>query len=411
SVFGYAQDTLFAEMALSRISEVESKLNCNIEYSKQVDLASYIKTNLSAGVDIGEMYYGGSSTLRPAVMAYGGYLYPLNELNSIINYENSEKFGSSNILESAMYNSIPYSVFPMMWPEKASDASIGNIVMVNENLIKDYNLTDPREYVENKKWNLDTFEEITPIYNIIDGENNIKAFSAVKRSFIQSVILSNGARSTTIEDGVVKSGLFTSDIIDLINWTDNFFNLYEDNILIVNDALFVQRLVNNEIIMAVCSPEYCTSAAKELENFGIVPFPAGPKVEPGNLSGYLITMLCPFSIFKNAEEPEYAANIINELFEPFKEYETKNKLIDLLYGTVFFDRRDAELYHDLSSHTTFAYSDVGGIAFFETITAQLGKKTGAELIESLKSSYDNVIEEYIGTNYEYMSSHSYESNP
>jgi hypothetical protein len=100
--FTYPENTVFADTMLKRISDVEGMFNCDIDLSNEGDadqaLLKYVMSNMAAGTDIGEMIFSSNSNMG-ANFAYAGYLYPLTELKDILDYENSEKYGGSNILE------------------------------------------------------------------------------------------------------------------------------------------------------------------------------------------------------------------------------------------------------------------------------------------------------------------------
>jgi hypothetical protein len=106
-------------------------------------------------------------------------------------------------------------------------------------------------------------------------------------------------------------------------------------------------------------------------------------------------------ILSNAEEPEYAAHIINKLLDPFEEYKDKEGL-KKYYETLFHDPRDIDVYFDIDKYSSHAYFPVGGYDFATAAANNILKKTPAEIIQTYAPAFDKIIEKYIAPNYDFI---------
>ncbi|MDF2686528.1 MAG: extracellular solute-binding protein family 1 [Clostridia bacterium] len=409
--FGYKETTIYADEMLARFDRLEQKYNCLINVSNDgggdADLLKYVQANLSVGENIGEALYAVNSNMN-AVFAYAGYLYPLTDVKEFLNYENSEKFGSAKLLEMSMLNSIPYTVYAVSLPEKVEAAIVFSIFVINENLIKNYNLTDPREFVEQGSWSFDKLTEILPTYHIKEGELEYKALGTTKDYFVKNAVLSNGVKYIQMVDDVISTDIYTDKAINAINYAKNVFDLYSDD-LMIEPNYWTKQVLNafkrGELVMGmICTPEIQSDIATAVDNFGIVPFPCGPDVEYGEWGA---DVMCAqgMSIFMNAESPEYAATLIDECLSPIEGEETLEDRVSAAMRKTYFDERDAKIMMTLLNKARYNYWTVGGNDFWTNAGNAISKSTGAEIVQKYGASIEKVVEKYISTNYDYMSAH------
>jgi ABC-type glycerol-3-phosphate transport system substrate-binding protein len=403
SPFFYKEDTFFSDQILSRIDTIQNDYNCAISFEYLPGMVNpKVAQEAATGSSGAEILITMAGT-DPVTMAYAGLLYPLNEVSSIIDYENSDKFGSAGELECAMYNGIPYSVTAALLPEKQNYGA-QPIGVFNGSILKDYALTDPREYIEQKKWTWDTFEKCLQDYYIKDGEKEIKAFAMANFVFTQAAMLNNGVELVVKDGDTLKSGLNSPNAVAAIEWQQKLLRDYKDNIMKVDWCGEAPLLKDGKCVMVLVGAWLLRNPiAYEVENFGLFPFPSGPDGEYGKWVTSLDGIEA-ISIPAVAEAPEYAAHIINRLCDPFEGYETRDKLLDF-YDTLFYDRRDSELFLSFSENARFSYFPTGGYDFVYGVEKNITSKSATELIQTYASKYDPVIEKYISTNYEYMSNH------
>lgn len=401
--FFYKEDTLFSDLMIARINTIQNDFNCLItfEYFNEM-INPTIARETATGSSGAEILITIAGT-DPATMAYAGLLYPLNEVSSIIDYENTDKFGSTGELECAMYNDIPYSITAALLPEKQNFGA-QPIGVFNGTLITDYNLTDPREYIEQKKWTWDTFEQCLKDYYIKDGETEVKAFAMSNFVFTQAAMLNNGVELVKKDGDSLISGISSNNAIAAIEWQQKLLKEYKDNIMKVAWCNEPPLLVDNKCVMVLVGAWLLRNPiAYNVKNFGLFPFPSGPDGEYGKWVTSLDGIEA-ISIPVAAEAPEYAAQIINRLVDPFEGYSTKEDFLKF-YDSLFFDRRDSELFLSLSKNARFSYFPTGGYDFVYGVEQNITSKSATELIQTYASKYDPVIEKYISTNYDYVSTH------
>jgi hypothetical protein len=402
--FYFIQDSTYSDLLNDRISEIETRFNCDIqfEYQEPGGLKNYIQSNMAGGMNVGEMIYMGASNDQ-FNFSVAGYLYPLTELNEIIDYQDASKYGPANLQECCMYQGVPYGVIPVKWPTKAQAGNVGVVFMINEEMVKKYNLTDPRDLYEQNKWDYAALEELTPSFNIVEGDKDIKTFYANKRSFIEGLMSSVGMKMVTKDDtGKVIAGFNTQNVIDVLNWGHKYLNDFSQNINLITTWTAHESLIAGDCTMALYETNQIPTIAKDMKDFGIVPFPISPYIDKSQQTFYTGTF-DTLSIFANAENPEYDAYIIDSLFEPFAGYETEEDMIKLYDSTMFFDKRDIDLYMNFHKKIIYYYHSQNGHQFLTTIGDQLKNKTGTEIIGKLATTNDKLIADYMAANYEYVS--------
>ena len=133
-----------------------------------------------------------------------------------------------------------------------------------------------------------------------------------------------------------------------------------------------------------------------MENFGIVPFPVADQYDSKDI-GMTYSAAITMSIFTGVESPEECASIIDILFEQIDGV-SKEDHIESLYKTIFFDKRDAELYVSIYKNAVYDYYGIGGTSL-QMMEGMFQTKTGQEIISSLEGVMDEQLENNILPNY------------
>ena len=211
-------------------------------------------------------------------------------------------------------------------------------------------------------------------------------------------------------DGIVKTDIYSDKSIKAIDWARKIVNNYSDSLIWDNYdwTRCWDYFVKGDTVMTLTATTLVIDRiAKEMNDFGVVPFPCGPDTEYGRWSADVLA--APgMSIFATAKEPEYAAHIINRLFEPFEGLKTKQDLIDYSMRSTFFDQRDANLMMEMINYARYNYWTVGGDDFWLSAAGAIKKSTGIEIVQKFGNKIETVVEKYISKNYDYMSAHSNE---
>jgi ABC-type glycerol-3-phosphate transport system substrate-binding protein len=307
-----------------------------------------------------------------------------------------------------MLNNIPYIVSPVAWPEKQPNGCT-YLVVINEAIIKQYDFTDPRELVEQGQWTWNKFEELLPQYTIKDGEHTTYAFHGFPHFIAKMAVLSNGVRIVDEVDGALKTDIYGEKAIDALNWVKKIINDNKDYVITKGGTWeeSYTPFVNGETVMCLTNTgSVVTKVSFKVDDFGIVPFPCGPQGEYGKWASVLEGVEGA-GILVNAEEPEYAAHIISEMFEPFEGYEGREGLLNYYTKQILYDKRDAETYLDISKYGRYSYWPVGGDSFWGSVSNGIKSQTGSELVQKYGPQLEKVVDEYISTNYEYIKDHIY----
>ena len=355
SVLTFIYNTPFADLALQRIKEVENKYNCKIEFSyyDRAGQAAYIDVISSSHRNdlIQEESYYLSSYIQT------GIFVDLALLDSI-DVTNEEKWGNRQLLLPSMWNGAVYGVVPALHPLRTQN-SVSGLIGINEDYILTMGVTDPRDLYENGQWTWDTFTDVIGEYTFtaLSGDQ-IYSFASDASRFIRCVAFSNGDDFITYhpEDGTFDLGLYTTTALKALNqyyeWMNGPTNS-STNITTETDAFFgLHQFVDGRCVMAHIEAyqvlSNTDSIAYNIDNYGIVPYPSGPDVDPGYFKTYCESTDFTICIPVSALEPEATGIIMDALYEPLEGYETKESIVEYLDKNYFLDTRDSQLFYEVS---------------------------------------------------------------
>ena len=392
---GYEIDTVFADMAAERLDEVEKNLNCTFELLSGVGDPTEYLTAAVSGTFISDVAMGASGPLVQAARV--GMLVGLSELGDYIDYTNESKWGYRNMLEIMAYEDDIYGLTPLLWPELS--VYIRDPIVVNEDLIAAIGETDPREYIENKQWTWDVFEDCLGRYYVEEG-GEIKHYSLTADAgmFASMFAFSNG--STFVEKdekGEYVSGLYTEEAKKAMERGIEIFNGPNSHTICKQSyGVCTDNLLSGKTVLGALRSYEVVGVrgriAREMSNFGLLSWPHGPDVEPGYVFGYYSNIHSCIAFARSSQQSEAAAVAISALYEPFEEYPNMDSVIDFMTRTYFFDRRDAEVYYGMYINSYYMY-------FNEGMSGLLGgwltsNKSVTEYLESNEDYAAENIEKY-----------------
>jgi ABC-type glycerol-3-phosphate transport system substrate-binding protein len=389
-VLGYEADTILADLAIQRIKDVQNNLNCKLDivYFENGSLYDSFHMSNVTGDYFCDILCDISDKFRNDMKA--GALVGLSELEDFLDYRNEDKWGKRNILEVLCWDDDVYAFVPMMWP--TSSVSYSGLTVVNEDLINAVGAEDPRDLYENKQWTWATLRDCLEKYYVQEG-SEVKQYGLTVAPWDlgMNYILSNGYRIAEIgPDGNYRSGLHDPRALTAMNEGQDVYNgALSYTIDGSNDP--VNSLIAGKTVLGVLHyAEYLIqNIVKEMTNFGLVPWPSGPDVEPGFMATNHHNLERAIAISRFSPNVEATAIALNALYEPFEDYPTNDSIMDFLYRTYFFDRRDAEVYYGLFMNTQYSY-------FASPPWSSLGgwMENGQTPTEYIESNIDK-IEEYI----------------
>ena len=392
-VLGYELDTVLGDLAAKRVKDVQDSLNCKLDIEYFSGDSGYTNFRLSslAGSYCCDIFCGISDRFRENMKA--GTIVGMSELEQYIDYRNEEKWGRRNVMEVLYWEDDVYGLIPMLWP--TSSVSYTGLTIVNEDLIGELGVEDPRDLYENKQWTWATFRDCLEKYFVQEGsEVKHYALASVPFDFACNYMLSNGHKLAEKDmSGKYQSGLHDprslAAMVEAQDVFDGSLSYTIDGLNSITNP--VEDLLAGTTVMGVMHyAEYVADRiVKGLDNFGALPWPSGPDVEPGYLATLHMNLERAIVISRFSYNLEATAIALNALYEPFEEYPDSNAVKDFLFHTYFFDRRDSDVYYDLFQNAQYGYfSTPPFAALSEWLT---GKVAPSEYIEKNISR----IEEYI----------------
>lgn len=352
--FGYEHETPMADLALGRISAVQSALNCRITQKYDAGLYDNVIASSASGV-----YY--SDVIMEISVPIFEMFRTLSDVGTVIgisttsiDYTDAEKWGSRYLLEAACNEDDVYALVPCLWPELVTNNYLGSLV-VNEDLIARLGVEDPREYVEKGQWTWDKFEEVLPLYyREENGEVVHYSFATPNGDFSLMMIMSDGIRlSGKGSDGEYGFTFFSPDSIKAMETAYRIWNRdfkYCIHSLDPNSQL-PQMFIENDSVMGLFYAKYVIGPAsyvsKNMDNFGILTFPTGPNITDDTryFSGYLnLERSIGFSLL--TKDIDCAAKIVDRMYDPFESIGGIEGIKKYYASNYFFDERDANIFYE-----------------------------------------------------------------
>ena len=403
NVLGYLEDTAFAELAAARINEVEANYNCklNIQYMVYDAAAAEFKKALATGDNFADVIQHESYIMQDFARTEGA-LVGMSELVSQLDYHDTAKWGNKNILESMFWEKDLYGVVPMAWPELLYTSS-GYPIVFNGNLVKQIGATDPREFVEKKEWTWDKFEEVLHTYTTTNGETTIYGMAVHPPYFSGMMVSSNNVKFAYKEGDVYKAGLYTPEAEAALSRAQFIYNTTSADCFFKGNITpegVVDIFINNGAVMASVSSGNIygvnSKISFEVENTGILPYPAGPnnpEFQWKSIHESMYFIICFPSFSANLEE---AATAINALYEPLPGFETPEKTLDYMTRNMFFDPRDSQVFYTMLSNTEYNYFKDNARAIIEQAIGYNTKpKAISEILGANEASYNKIVETVI----------------
>ena len=397
SFLSYGATTSNYDAAIKRFSDVEAKYNCKLEFvtpinSRDMLLAAAVEKPID--IVIHPIYYGGFTDIMQGIYT------PISQV-AAIDYTDSEKWGSPNMLEIFCYNNEIYGVIPALWPD-SNIMSSDFLLVINEDMITANSLTDPRDLFEQGKWTHDEFlNTVSGLYNNDDPNRVIYGFTGTDRHVVDIGLKSFNVDFVIENNGIYENGYMTDDFITAIEWINNFINGEYSEMSIFEGMDCVKRWANNETGIAMVHMNYLCSmggsdSSSEIihsdKEYGLAPFPSlDGKTIHAQYERVINGIMFPIWSVKTEE----IGRIANDIFEPLEGFETIESQIDNLNTYLFFDPRDTQLVFDMVSQAKYLYHDEGINDYHRGIVESLGSKSAAQIQQENESRINLLIEEYI----------------
>jgi len=405
-VLGYLLDTAFSDLALQRLKEVETNLNCkiNLEYEAARTVTGNLTTYYMANIHYADACLDTSALQAEAMRA--GFLCGLSDM---LDVRNTAKWGSVGLNMAMFWDDDQYAVSPNYWPELVYNC-ISFPFCVNEDIVADVGATDPREYVENNTWTWDMFEECLHQFTYNTGSYQVYGFASHPVYFFQMMFRSNGDELIDYESATSNyetCGYYTSSAYDALD--RGYKILYEtckDCVYPTTDRFVAaEKFVAGEVAIVCSNSELITgtesSYVYKMDNFGLIPCPLGPNAEPGQYKSCYESMNYSIAIPVNSTEPESTAKILDAIYEPLPGYETPESIIDYMGTQVFFAQSDADIFYTMSQNTEYCFFHEGARELIEILGGYNHDVVPvSQALQSFENKYKTVYEESLSHTYD-----------
>lgn len=397
STLSYINDTDLGDLAAQRLKDVESTYNCKIEF-QYVDRAGETAFRSAVGGQYLFDFISEESFFLVNYLQVNAF-QDLTQVESLDVFDET-KWGSRYMRSSTMFDGAIIGVLPAAHPMRVSN-SMDAVLVINEDLIANILATDPRDLYENGEWNWDAFENALLTYAHTDNSNErVYSLGADIGTVGRALAICNGFDFLTMKDnGKFDLGYFSENAVEGYNKAYEWYNGAPATNIDTEPSL--DKFIDNKAVMQFVSAweivSTSTSIAYQMENFGIVPPPYGPSSDGPkdykvSYSAADFTMCIPIT----AKDIEESAFILDKIYEPFEGYETREDIIDYLYNNYFTDKRDANLFIEMTEGDHAFYHDhMHGFSFHSNI-----KDGVAKTLEEYEEKVYTDAAKYTLTSYE-----------
>jgi len=366
-VLGYVDNTIFSDMVMDRIKEVEQKLDVKIDlqYTSEGKVVETIQNEAFTGNSTYAAVMHASNYLAPGARA--GLFYDLSAISSV-NFLDTEKWGNIEYLKPMFWDGGLYAVFPAKYPLHMFN-SIQGCIVVNEAMIKRINQTDPREFIENDVWTWDKMEEVMPLYAHTDDTGKyVYAYYSTIHWLFRAMQTTNGGNVVYKDsNGEWQLSLHTNTQLDALEraytWAYGDYSPYVE--IEPGNAWqnIIKKFVEGESVLAVVGGNEIygseNSVAYQMDDFGLLTFPHGPNGSSANPGSTINDSAFLTAIPALLGETEMAAAVIDCLYEPFEGYETLEDSTNYLREYYFYDDRDVSTYLNAYNNVLYEYRNEG----------------------------------------------------
>ncbi len=402
--FGYGQDTQMGGVVSDRLDEVKELYGCEIEFSP-IPYSNEFATQLKAlefGEGGGDLVFVDKNAKLRMTLGTGedSLMTDLLTVDHIINFWDSNKWGTLTARESMMAGGKFFGVTPALWVDCTPLPYYQ--VVYNKEIVEAAGATDPQESWENNEWDRDAMVDV--IKKTTDPAAGVWGMTATTYHMLRATFLSTGKQLVNVDkinaDGSVEwtHGLKAPEAQEAITWLKNTLTA---NGKCFNNGkadwtTWETHLPFNESLcaMAMTRPQDLLNsvAIDGPSTFGVITW-AGD--EANNLTGYY-EQVYSVAIPTFAQSAEHSAFLMADLFEGLEGVEDYEDVLDYYREKYFNSDIDLECMVRDGATIQYFYHPNDSI---DVIWDAMGK----ELLRS--SSVSSLIGKYVDTKREAMNTH------
>ncbi|MBQ6172567.1 MAG: extracellular solute-binding protein [Clostridia bacterium] len=393
----YLRDTNLADNALQRLKDVANRHNCEINL-KYIGADNTFKTLLSATLATGESLADIIFTDPAQIREFGnlGGLTDIEHVSDYIDIYDESKWGAPNDWEFLMCKGTMCGVVPVSWMNMGP--VIFYPIVFNSDITGMSGFYDLREFYENGEWTREKMMEVAVACTDNTRATPIKGLAACLKHFIRSALLNNGTSFAEFNDDVSEyhCGWTSEAGIEALQWVKDVISKYDEYMLEFTntgygDWNYTNPFMNNEAAMLLTSSgEIFDKIAYKVNNFGLLPFPAGPFGDSAKYVGFYEkaeTLSIPFY----TKEVECSAMLIDEIFSPLEQYPDAASIENYYDTNIFSDPRDYRILLEMSRNCKYSFWPDGGDAVLNSLYTNLPQMSPTEVLEKYGAVSDKCI--------------------
>ncbi|MBE6892211.1 MAG: extracellular solute-binding protein [Ruminococcaceae bacterium] len=307
---------------------VMEKYNCTITSVTSVwDFATNVLAEIGSGASKYSMFDSASMFSYNAMKS--GLLHPWDY--SGIDLTDYEKYGTEQYLKGAEVDGLHYGIWAYKWE---AEIEYRGMVIVNNNLLKNYIDVNVHELKESGKWTFDGFKTVLEACTVNIGADPIYSLSCYDiQMFALCSMLANGGSLIEYNEakGKYEMGLLSAKSREGLEYAQD---LYNSDLVQIDDTQMGTFIEAQKAAFALCESWNLTYALKEMDNLDVITFPYGPSAEYGKtVSAYRSNQIRYLST-PITEDIEQLGKFVNVWFEELEDMPKEN-IIDE-YKTIRF---------------------------------------------------------------------------
>ncbi len=370
---------------LERIDEVDSKFNVKVVFP-EIPMESYfdnVAASALAGDPIADLFYHKNTSFLHFVT--NNMYAPLDDLG-VFDFNNKTKWDPF-VMEATGYQGKQYGLMTF-------SHDIHSMIAFNKTIFDNENLPDLYTLYENGEWTWSKMLEIAKsATKATGGTNEIDqwGFSWYYPDFAAySLIYSNNGKTWDInEDGTITNMFASDNTLEALNFLNQISNI--DNVAYKQDGEWdhrVKKFGEGKIAMFDVMGWHLPYFSEI--DFGLVPYPVGPKGTGHVMSA---SNLGYYAMFSSIEKPEEIAMVYDALTEPLfpdepdrwkEQYETNLRDVKSMemIEEVFY----GDVQKVFNPHEGFGFDWLANFEFFDGIVK--GAKTPVVAVEEIRPVFE-----------------------
>ncbi len=352
---------------------IMEKYNCKISTIDTVwDFATKILAEIGGGTSNYSMFDSATRFSYDAMKS--GLLQPWDY--SGIDLTDYEKYGNEQYLKGAVVDGLHYGIWAYKWEP---ELEYRGMVIVNNNLSKNYIDINVHELKESGKWTFDEFKRILEACTVNIGTDPIYPLSCYDGQLLAMCsVLANGGNLIDYDEasGKYEFGLLSPQAREGLEYAND---LYKSDLIQIDNSEMSVFIDNQKAAFALCESWNLTYALKKIDNMDVITFPYGPSAEYGVTPTTYRTNGMRYLSVPITEDIDRLGQFVNVWMEELEDMPKASILEEFNTITFFNDPSLNEntfmsntAIYDYGSSVNEIYDSIIGAVLSSSVTANAG---------------------------------------